>query len=260
MHTLDHDGQYFSVKGPLNVPRSPQGQPVLVQAGASEGGMELAAETGEVVFAAQYTLSGAQAFYANVKGRMAKYGRDPDQLKIMPGMSVYVGRTEEEAKEKRERLQDLMPPAIGVSLLSTRVGFDLSGYPLDGPLPEMPKNDVVGSRSQVIIEMGKKENLTIRDLYKRFAGARGHLEVIGTPTQIADRMQEWIENDACDGFNVIIPYFPGGLDDFVNGVIPELQRRKIFRTEYESTTLRGNLGLHIPTNRQATQDRKRASA
>jgi FMN-dependent oxidoreductase (nitrilotriacetate monooxygenase family) len=237
------------VQGPLNVPRSPQGEPVLVQAGASEDGMELAAETAEVVFAAQSRLEGGKAFYANVKGRMAKYGRNPDHLKILPGLAVTVGRTEDEAKEKHERMQDLIHPDVGLGLLSRRIGFDLSGYPLDGPLPELPKNDVVASRSDVMIDMARRENLTIRQLYKRFAGARGHLEVVGTPVQIADTMQQWVEQGAADGFNVIVPYFPGGLDDFVDGVIPELQRRNLFRTEYESATLRGNLGLPIPGNR-----------
>ena len=251
MHVLNHDGKYFRVRGPLNVARSPQGQPVLVQAGASEGGMELAAETAEVVFAAQSTLDGGKAFYANVKGRMAKYGRDPDQLKILPGLSVTVGRTEDEAKEKFERMLSYIHPDVGLGLLSTRIGFDLRGYPLDGPLPELPKNDVIGSRSEVLVAMAKRDNLTIRQLYERFAGARGHLEVVGTPIQIADRMQEWVEAEAADGFNVIVPYFPGGLNDFVDHVIPELQRRKIFRTDYESTTLRGNLGLHSPGRRLA---------
>ena len=134
-------------------------------------------------------------------------------------------------------------PDVGLGLLSTRMGFDLRGYPLDGPLPEIPKNDVIGSRSEVLVAMAERDNLTIRQLYERFAGARGHLEVMGTPIQIADRMQEWFETGAADGFNVIVPYFPGGLNDFVDHVIPELQRRKIFRTDYESLTLRGNLGL-----------------
>jgi FMN-dependent oxidoreductase (nitrilotriacetate monooxygenase family) len=249
MHVLDHDGQYFSVRGPLNVPRSPQGQPVLVQAGASDDGIELAAETADVVFAAQNTLEGGKNFYARLKGRMAKYGRDPDNLKIMPGLAVTVGRTEDEAKEKYQRMLDLIHPDVGLGLLSRRMGFDLTGYPLDGPLPELPKNDVVASRSDEMVAMAKRENLTIRQLYQRFAGARGHLEVVGDPVQIADRMQEWIEAHAADGFNVIVPYFPGGLNDFVDHVIPELQRRKLFRTEYESATLRGNLGLPVPRSR-----------
>ena len=246
MHVLDHHGKYFDVRGPLNVPRSPQGQPVLVQAGASEDGMELAAETAEVIFAAQSRLEDGQAFYANVKGRMAKYRRNPDHLKILPGLAVTVGGTEEEAKKKYAYMQDLIHPDVGLGLLSRRIGFDLTGYPLDGPLPKLPKNDVVASRADAVAEMAKRENLTIRQLYQRFAGARGHLEVVGTPEQIADTMQQWVEEHAADGFNVILPYFPGSLNDFVDGVIPELQRRGLFRTAYESSTLRGNLGLPIP--------------
>lgn len=250
MHVLDHHGKYFDVRGPLNVPRSPQGQPVLVQAGASEDGMELAAETAEVVFAAQSRLEDGQDYYASVKGRMAKYRRKPEHLKILPGLAVTVGGTEEEAKKKYAYMQDLIHPDVGLGLLSRRIGFDLTGYPLDGPLPELPKNDVVASRADAVAEMAKREKLTIRQLYQRFAGARGHLEVIGTPEQIADTMQKWVEQGAADGFNVILPYFPGGLNDFVDGVIPELQRRGLFRTEYESSTLRGNLGLPIPEYHQ----------
>ena len=260
MHVLDHEGKYFSVRGPLNVPRSPQGQPVLVQAGASDDGIELAAETAEVVFAAQNTLDGGKKFYATLKGRMAKYGRSPDHLKIMPGLAVTVGRTEDEAKEKYQRMLDLIHPDVGLGLLSRRIGFDLTGYPLDGPLPELPKNDVVASRSDDMAQMAKRENLTIRQLYQRFAGARGHLEMVGTPVQIADLMQEWVEAQAADGFNVIVPYFPGGLNDFVEGVIPELQRRNLFRTDYESTTLRGNLGIPVPENRHTAAARELEAA
>ena len=140
-------------------------------------------------------------------------------------------------------MQDLIHPDVGLGLLSRRIGFDLTGYPLDGPLPTLPKNDVVASRADAVVEMAKRENLTIRQLYQKFAGARGHLEVIGTPEQVADTMQQWVEEHAADGFNVIVPFFPGGLNDFVDLVIPELRRRNLFRTEYESKTLRGNLGL-----------------
>jgi FMN-dependent oxidoreductase (nitrilotriacetate monooxygenase family) len=245
MHVLNHKGEHFSVRGPLNVARSPQDQPVLVQAGASEQGMELAAETADVVFAAQNTLEGGKAFYANVKGRMAKFGRDPDQLKIMPGISVTVGRTEQEARDKFQEIQNYIHPEVGVGFLSTRIGFDLRGYPVDGPLPEIPPNDRAPTRTDVVAAMAKRENLTIRQLYERFAGARGHLEAIGTPSQVADIMQAWIEAEAADGFNVILSWFPGGLNDFVDLVVPELQRRGIYRTEYESHTLRGNLGLDV---------------
>jgi N-acetyl-S-(2-succino)cysteine monooxygenase len=260
MHVLDHHGKYFDVRGPLNTPRSRQGQPVLVQAGASDDGIELAAETAEVVFAAQSRLEGGKAFYAELKGRMAKYGRDRDHLKILPGLAVTVGRTADEAKEKYQRMLDLIHPDVGLGLLSRRIGFDLTGYPLDGPLPELPKNDVVASRSGMMADMAKRENLTIRQLYQRFAGARGHLEVVGTPTEIADTMQQWVEERAADGFNVIVPYFPGGLNDFIDLVIPELQRRNLFRTEYESSTLRGNLGLPIRHGKFSTAPRELATA
>ena len=205
MHVLDHHGKYFDVRGPLNVPRSPQGQPVLVQAGASDDGIELAAETAEVVFAAQNRIEGGKAFYAELKGRMAKYGRNPDHLKILPGLAVTVGRSADEAKEKYQRMQDLIHPDVGLGLLSRRISFDLSGYPLDGPLPELPRNDVASSRSDVMAEMAKRENLTIRQLYQRFAGARGHLELVGTPVEIVDTMQQWVEERAADGFNAIVP-------------------------------------------------------
>jgi FMN-dependent oxidoreductase (nitrilotriacetate monooxygenase family) len=260
MHVLDHHGLYFSVKGPLNVPRSPQGQPVLVQAGASDDGIDLAAETAEVVFAAQSKLDGGKAFYAELKGRTTKYGRDPDHLKILPGLAVTIGRTADEAQEKYQRMQDLIHPDVGLGLLSRRLGFDLTGYPLDGPLPTLPKNDVVASRSDVVVEIAKRENLTIRQLYQKFAGARGHLEVVGTPEQVADTMQQWVEENAADGFNIIVPYFPGGLNDFVDMVVPELQRRKLFRTEYESKTLRGNLGLPRRQGKFTSETRELAAA
>lgn len=191
---------------------------------------------------------------------MAKYGRNPDHLKILPGLAVTVGRTAEEAKEKYQRMLDLIHPDVGLGLLSRRIGFDLTGYPLDGLLPELPKNDVVSSRSDVMADMAKQENLTIRQLYQRFAGARGHLELVGTPVEITDTMQQWVEERAADGFNVIVPYFPGGLNDFVDLVIPELQRRNLCRTEYESNTLRGNLGLPARQGKFSAATRELAAA
>jgi FMN-dependent oxidoreductase (nitrilotriacetate monooxygenase family) len=249
MHVLNHHGEHFDVRGPLNVARSPQGQPVLVQAGASDEGRELAAETAEVVFTAHPNVDSAKAFYADLKGRMLRCGREPDDLKILPGLSVTVGETTDEANAKRERLQDLVHPDVGVSLLSTRLGFDLTGFPLDEPLPELPKNDVVSSRADVIVALARRENLTIRQLYKRFASSRGHVEFIGTPKQVVDQMEAWFHGGACDGFNFLAPYFPGGLDDFVDHVVPELQRRRLYRTRYEGTTLRANLGLRAPQSR-----------
>ncbi|MED4014249.1 MULTISPECIES: LLM class flavin-dependent oxidoreductase [Priestia] len=255
VHEVNHEGNWFSVKGPLNIARPPQGHPVVIQAGSSESGRELAAQTAEVIFTAWQTLEEAQTFYKDVKGRLANYGRSHDELKIMPGIFPIIGRTEEEANEKKALLEELIPPAAGVGLLSAMIGVDLSQYPLDGPLPELPDIDQVNggkSRFQLLRDLAERENLTIRQLYQRIAGARGHKEIKGTPTQIADQLQEWFEHDAADGFNIMPPYLPGGLEDFVDLVIPELQRRGLFREEYEGETLRENLGLLRPVNQFST--------
>jgi FMN-dependent oxidoreductase (nitrilotriacetate monooxygenase family) len=248
---LDHVGEHFRVKGPLNVARSPQGQPVIVQAGSSETGRELAAQTAEVVFTAQTSLASAQAFCADLKGRLPKYGRSTDSLKIMPGVFVVVGGTEAEAQEKYETFQQLVEPEVGVALLGRMLGnFDLSKYPLDGPLPELPLTESgQQSRQKLLTELAGRENLSLAQLGRKIAGGRGHYSLVGTPEQIADRLQEWFEQGAADGFNVLVPHLPGGLEDFANGVVPELQRRGLFRTEYEGRTLRQNLGLAHPGNR-----------
>ncbi|KAF0815158.1 Nitrilotriacetate monooxygenase component A [Andreprevotia sp. IGB-42] len=249
-HELNHEGEFFSVRGPLNVPRPPQGYPVIVQAGSSEAGKELAAETAEVIFTAQQTLEEAQAFYADVKGRLGKYGRTADQLKIMPGVFPVVGRTEEEAQQKYQELQDLILPEVGLNLLSgLSGGVDLAQYPLDGPVPALPETEGMKSRQALMLDIARKHNFTIRQLYLWIAGARGHWTIVGSVQQIADQLQSWFENGAADGFNVMPPWLPGGLDDFVDLVIPELQRRGLFRTEYEGNTLRENLGLARPQNR-----------
>ncbi len=251
MHTLNHHGEFFDVRGPLNVPRSPQGQPVLVQAGASDDGRELAAQTAEVVFTAHATIERAKAFYSDLKGRMARYGRSPDSLKIMPGLSITVGRTHDEALEKLEQLDALLHPDVGVSLLSTRMGHDLTGFPIDGPLPELPQNKVIGSRSDDAIAMARSKNMTIRELYQWFARQRGHAGFVGTPTEVVDQMEQWFNEGACDGFNFLAPMFPVGLNDFVDMVVPEMQRRGLYRTAYEGPTLRDILGLPIPQSRHA---------
>jgi len=251
LHVLNHRGKHFKVRGPLNVARSPQGHPVIVQAGASEPGKELAAATAEAIFTAQLTLADAQAFYADVKGRLEKYGRDPDHLKIMPGVFPVVGRTEAEAREKFEELQSRIHPAVGLALLSGNLGgVDLSGYPLDGPLPDLPETNGPKSRQKLVIDLARRENLTIRQLYLSIAGARGHWQVVGTAAQIADQLEERFLKGGADGFNVMAPYLPGGLQDFVDHVIPELRRRGLFRSEYEGATLRENLGLPFPAHKR----------
>ena len=250
LHVLDHKGPHFQVRGPLNIARPPQSHPVVVQAGASDAGKELAAETAEVIFTATPTLAEAQAFYSDVKGRLSRYGRAPDDLKILPGVFPVVGRTEAEAREKFEQLQALVHPTVGLSLLSHLFAdIDLSAYPLDGPLPELPETNASKSRQQLLIDLARREGLTIRQLYLQIAGARGHWQLVGTAEQIVDQLEDRFVNGGADGFNIMPPSLPGGLDDFVALVIPELRRRGLFRTEYEGRTLRENLGLKRPAHK-----------
>jgi FMN-dependent oxidoreductase (nitrilotriacetate monooxygenase family) len=248
MHVLNHKGKYFSVRGPLNIARPVQGWPVIVQAGASEAGRQLAAETAEVVFAAGSSLAGAQRFYADVKGRMRKIGRDPEHLKILPGALVVVGDTLRQAQEKRARLDGLVNYANAIAALSIALGHDASGFDPDQPLPEIPESNASKSGRERVIELARRENLTVRELAQRLGGYGGHA-FVGTPQSIAEQMQEWLFTAGCDGFNVMFPYLPEGLEDFVARVVPELQRRGIFRTHYEGATLRENLGLPRPANR-----------
>ena len=248
MHILGHKGDYLSVRGPLNIARPPQGWPVIVQAGASEAGRQLAAETAEVIFAAQSTLDTGQQFYADIKGRMIKLGRNPDHLKVLPGAFVVVGETAEEAQKKRALLDSLVHYDSGIASLSIALGHDASGFDPDGPLPHIPESNASKSGRERVLALAARENLTVRQLAGRLGGYSG-LAMVGTPTMIADQMEEWLITDACDGFNVMFPYLPGGLDDFVDQVVPELQRRAIFRTDYEGRTLRENLGLPRPENK-----------
>lgn len=251
LHELNHQGRHFSVRGPLNVPRCPQGRPVIVQAGATDQGREIAAAHASAVYAASVELSDAQAYYRSIKDRMAKYGRSPDELAIMPGLSVIVGATEAEAQRKLRELQDLLDPAVGLMQLYNMVG-DFSGYDIDGPVPVLGEPSRV--RSDLIYAMAKRESLTIRQLYERVCVSRGHNAIVGTPEQVVDLMEEWFRNGGADGFNILPANLPNGLQDFVDFVIPELQRRGLFRTEYEGTTLRDHLGLARPASRYAQVD------
>jgi N-acetyl-S-(2-succino)cysteine monooxygenase len=264
LHYLRHKGTHFSVRGPLNVARPPQGYPVFAQAGASEAGIELAAKIAEIVFTPALSLESAQAFYQNVKSRMAKYGRSPDHLKLMPGLNVIVGRTQQEAEEKHQLLQSLIHPDVGKELLSAELaGFDLTPFPVDGPLPyDLIATETRGSMSSLkgMVEMAKRDNLTIRQLYMRYAGARGQRTLKGTPEFIADDMEHWFKSFGVDGFLIQPAYLPGGLKDFVDLVIPELQRRGVFRKEYEGRTLRENLGLPRPISRYAAAQTSEASS
>jgi alkanesulfonate monooxygenase len=248
LHVLDHKGAYFKVRGPVNIARPVQGWPVIVQAGASDAGRRLAAETAEAVFTAQSDLAAARAFYADVKGRMEKLGRARDDMKIMPACFVVVGDTIEQAREKRARLDSLVHYANAIGSLSIALGHDASKFDPDGPLPEIPESNASKSGRERAIALARKEKLTVRQLAQRLGGYSG-LAMVGTPASIADEMEEWLTTDACDGFTIMFPYLPGGLDDFVAHVVPELQRRGLFRTEYEGKTLRENLGLGRPPNR-----------
>ncbi|MDD9266112.1 LLM class flavin-dependent oxidoreductase [Paenibacillus sp. GCM10023248] len=256
VHALNHQGEHFSVRGPLSIHRSVQGRPVIVQAGSSTTGQAFAAQTAEVVFTAWQTLEEAQSFYASLKSQLPKYGRSEDQLKILPGILPFIGATEEEAREKEAEFQHLVLPEVGLGMVQNILRVDLTGYPLDGPLPDLPDSTEINggkSRYQLLLDMARREQLSIRQLINRVTGARGHRTIAGTPVQIADQLEEWFVSKACDGFNIMPPYLPGGLDEFVELVIPELQRRGLFRTDYEGTTLREHLGLAKPVNRYAAR-------
>ncbi|WP_045837861.1 LLM class flavin-dependent oxidoreductase [Hyphomicrobium sp. 99] len=247
MHVLGHKGRELSVRGPLNIARPVQGWPVIVQAGASEPGRQLAAETAEVVFGAESTLADGQRFYSDVKGRMQAIGRDPDDLKILPAAFVIVGDTIDEARAKRAHLDSLVHYDSGIGSLNSILDYDVSGFDPDGPLPEIPETNSSKSARQRFVDAARTKNLTIRQLAQK-AGSYAGLAFVGTPASIADEMEKWLETRASDGFNVMFPWLPGGLDDFVDRVVPELQRRGIFRREYEGTTLREHLGLRRPEN------------
>ena len=250
LHILNHRGEHFSVAGPLNVPRSPQGHPVVVQAGSSEPGRDLAAATAEVVFTAHQTLESAAAFYADVKGRLARYGRQPDTLKIMPGVMAVVGDSEAHAREKYEELQQLVHPDIGLRYLARLFEDDrLLTHDPDRPLPGWLEVDGRKSRPALLLGMARAEGLTARQLHLRVTGARGHWTIFGDAGQIADQLESWFDGYGADGFNVMPPHLPDHLDDFIAHVLPELRRRGRFREDYEGTTLRDHLGLPFPTHR-----------
>lgn len=262
MHQLDHKGDWFQVRGPLNVPRSPQGWPVIVQAGGSQDMINVAAEFAEVIFCAPLNLDQARRLYAEIKGRLAGHGRSREAVKIMPGLSPIVGRTAAEADEKQRRLDALTHPVVAKAILSFVLGdADLSGYSLDDPMPDIVPTKISGqSTINHVMELARKGNLSLRETAQVVAGARGKFVVKGTPAHIADVMEEWFREEACDGFNVMPPYLPGALDDFVTYVIPELQRRGLFRMDYEGTTLREHLGLERPRSRYDNRNKVESPA
>jgi FMN-dependent oxidoreductase (nitrilotriacetate monooxygenase family) len=248
MHKLDHEGKYLSIAGPLNIARPVQGWPVIVQAGASDSGRQLAAEVAEMIFAAGGPVADARAYYADIKSRAAKAGRDPSLIRILPGALVTVAETDEAAREKRALLDSLVHPDSGMAALSIALGTDARAFDLDAPLPDIPETNQSQSGRQRVLERARRENLTVRQLAVALGGYGG-LSFTGSAKTIADEMQHWLESDACDGFNIMFPTIPGGVEDFVRWVVPELQRRGIFRKEYAGTTLREHLGLPRPGNK-----------
>jgi len=252
LHRLDHKGEFFSVAGPLNISRSPQGYPVFAQAGSSTDGRAFAAEVAEMMFTFQSDINRAQQFYSEMKQLTADAGRDPEELKILPLLELVVEDTDAAAQDKLDELNDLVDPAIALNLLSQAVYFDLSSYPLDGPLPEIPlETEHAQTRQRMLVEQARRENLTIRQLARRL-GTGDSGAIAGSPNTIADRIEEWIQNDACDGFNLGFANPVRSLTKFVDLVVPELQRRGIFHQEYRGKTLRENLGLPRPAGHRSS--------
>jgi FMN-dependent oxidoreductase (nitrilotriacetate monooxygenase family) len=248
VHPLNHKGRFFSVKGPLNIQRCPQGHPIIMQAGGSPPGQELSARSADLVFSVvNGDPAAAQSAYDGLKRRVVTHGRAPEDLAILPGVMPIIGETESEAKEQLARLQSWLTPTNALTLVSQRIGHDISGYPLDGPVPEFPQTNRGQAFSKALLDMARREKMTLRDLYNITAAARGHWVVCGTARKIADIFEEWFASGMADGFVIMPAYFPGAFDAFVDRVVPELQRRGLFRREYSGTTLRDHLGLARPT-------------
>ncbi|XXH02937.1 hypothetical protein Hte_009327 [Hypoxylon texense] len=249
MHVLDHHGAELNVRGPLNIARPPQGWPVIVQAGQSEPGRQLAAETAEVVFCAPRTLEAGKEFFKDVKGRLAAVGRAPDDMKLLPAAFIVIGDTVEEAQAKRLKLDSLVHYESSIASLSIALGFDASTLDPDGPLPtDLPETNASKSGREGVLRLAATEGLTVRQLAQRYGGYSG-LAFVGTVKTVADEMEQWIVQEGSDGFNVVFPFLPQGLDDVAERLIPELQRRGLFRQDYEGTTLRDHLGLKRPSNK-----------
>jgi FMN-dependent oxidoreductase (nitrilotriacetate monooxygenase family) len=247
LHILDYEGDYLKVRGPLNIARPIQGWPLIVQAGASDAGRQLAAETAEMVFSSARNIPDAQEYFQDIKSRAENAGRNPEHLKILPGALVIVGETESEAREKRDLLDSLVHYDSGIASLSIALGHDASKFDPDAPLPNVPETEASKSGQARVKSLAQAENLTVRQLAGRFGGYAGNA-FVGTPKSIADQMEAWIDEEASDGFNIMMPYLPMGLDDVCEKVVPELQRRGRFRTEYSGRTLRENLGVPRPKN------------
>jgi len=246
LRAINHVGKHFKVKGPVNIGRSPQGRPIVLQAGGSAPGQALAARTADVVFTVTQDIEESKAAYKAVKEQLPKFGRSSDQLTMLPGVMPVVGRTDKEAREKLATLQSFLDSTNGLQLLTDRLGFDMTKYDFDGPVPELPQTEFSQTFARVLLAKARAEGMTLRDLYNLNAAARGHWVLCGSPVTIADTLQHWFEERAADGFNVMPPWFHDAFDDFVDEVVPILQERGLFRREYEGTTLRDLLGLERP--------------
>lgn len=252
VHEIGHKGEFFQVRGPLNAVRSPQGHPLLVQAGSSEDGKTFAARHAEAVFTAQQTLEDGQDFYRDLKARVVAAGRSADSVKVLPGIVPVIGSTSDEADRLASELDGLIVPARAVTALSELIGVDLTGHPLDEPLPPLPSVSRINgakSRFELVRDLAERERLTLRQLLGRLGGGRGHQVSAGTPNQIADHIETWFTQDAADGFNVMPPLAPSSLESFVDEVVPILRSRGLFRTEYTGRTLREHYGLPRPSSR-----------
>jgi FMN-dependent oxidoreductase (nitrilotriacetate monooxygenase family) len=254
VHTLNHKGRFFNVKGPLNIERCPYGDPLIIQAGGSVPGQELSARTADLVFSVvNGDKASAKTAYDNLKQRVVQHGRLPEAVPILPGVMPIIGETDAEAKDQLDRLQNWLSPTNALTLVSQRLGHDISGYPLDGPVPDLPMTNSGQAFSTALFEMARRAKMTLRDLYNITAAARGHWVIYGTPRRIADIMDEWFVGGLADGFVVMPAYFPGAFDAFVDRVVPELQRRGFFRKEYSGPTLRDHLAADLPPSaRQKT--------
>lgn len=257
LHVLDHRGKHFKVRGPLNIARTPQGRPLICQAGQSDVGQELAAESADIIYTIGSTFEAGRTFYRSVKDRMPRYGRHPDALKILPGIVPVVAPTKAEAEDRFAALQDLIEPALGLTLLAPYFG-DLSHYPFDGPLPDEARIDTIQSVAEALRARARRENLSIRQLCR--IASVGNNFVVGDPETVAGLMEDWFTGGAADGFNICSPDVPAAAQSFIDLVVPLLQERGLFRTEYQGRTLRENLGLDHPENRHARAGAPRSVA
>lgn len=259
MHPLRHKSEHFQVEGPLNIERPPQGHPVVIVAGSSEGAKELAAEQADAMFTAQPTLEGAKKFYADVKGRMAKYGRSPDALHLIPGAMIIVGRTDEEAREKHQVFRESIDLEFGILYLSALAQADLSDLPLDEPLPDSLRQTPTWSRLELVMDISRQSGMTFRQIAIHYADTYGHQFIVGSAKTVADELQHLFEARAADGFILRAPIYPEGVQEIVSLVIPELQRRGLAQTEYRGTTFRENLGLPRPAHPRAPSVARQAA-